>query len=148
MDFLLVEEKGFEQGASCRFSDKATIGRDSTNNFQVLDNNASRMHAQVTVQEDNSIIIEDLNSANGTFVNEKKIKKEPICCNDKVRIGNTILVIKQASGQNGESQLQPFTISSNATRASTEIGNLKCSSCHQGVGSKWQFCPYCGTKLT
>ena len=50
---------------------------------------SSRQHALITF-EDGSLLIEDLNSANGTFVNRVRIypgQKQPLGVNDVVQIG-------------------------------------------------------------
>lgn len=48
------------------------IGRQKGVNFIVPSNKASRLHAEIT-QEDNRIFLQDHNSSNGTFVNRKRI---------------------------------------------------------------------------
>ena len=147
MNFVLIEESGFEKETSLELKGKITIGRGSANAFQILDNKASRVHAQISVQDDNSIVLEDLNSSNGTFVNEQKVKKETLRPGDEIRIGSTILVIKEINKQEEELEAQPFVISSAATRVATEAQSFTCPNCSQKIRSKWKFCPYCGTKI-
>jgi len=147
MDFILIEESGFEKGTSYKLSGSSTIGRDSTNSFQVLDNQASRVHARITVQDNNSIVIEDLKSTNGTFVNEKAVKKETIRSGDKIRIGNTILVIKEINEQKEEAEAQPFVFSSDATSDGTIIHSAACPNCSKAIKSEWKFCLHCGAKI-
>lgn len=68
-----------------------TIGRSSENNIVVDDFKVSRVHSQL-VFNDGICSIVDLNSTNGTYVNEKKINGEVrLQPNDVVRIGNTTL---------------------------------------------------------
>jgi hypothetical protein len=55
----------------------------------------SRQHALITL-EDRHLAIEDLNSANGTFVNRSRIypgQKRPLAVNDVVQIGNVQLKV-------------------------------------------------------
>jgi len=50
----------------------------------------SRQHACIS-WEDNQLLIEDLNSANGTYVNRTRVypgQKRPLAVNDIVQIGN------------------------------------------------------------
>jgi hypothetical protein len=57
---------------------------------------SSRQHAVITY-EDGRLIIEDLNSANGTFVNRSRIhpgQKRPIKVNDIIQIGTVQLKVK------------------------------------------------------
>jgi diguanylate cyclase (GGDEF)-like protein len=68
------------------------IGRDVAAEIMVNDTNASRKHAEVIRESDNTYKIRDNNSTNGTFVNDKQIK-EPVKLNkeDMVKVGSTIL---------------------------------------------------------
>jgi len=70
---------------------RISIGR-SSNNDIVLDNKAvSRKHAQVEFRDDSALII-DNESLNGTFVNKRKINEEIIKDNDEITIGKFDLV--------------------------------------------------------
>ena len=64
------------------------IGREDTCGYVLPDRmeGASRQHARVTV-EGGIVFIEDLNSANGTFLNGKKIQRAPLRPGDRVRFG-------------------------------------------------------------
>lgn len=48
----------------------------------------SRIHAIIHFKEDNTILLEDKESTNGTFVNDFRIKKKIIDLNDKLRFGD------------------------------------------------------------
>ena len=66
--------------------ERVTIGRTKRNDIMVRSRNVSRKHAQiVTVETDR--VIEDCNSMNGTFVNDKLIKYHPLRSGDLIRIG-------------------------------------------------------------
>ena len=68
-----------------------TIGRDADNTISLPDGHASRKHAVITVQ--NGIaVIEDLQSHNGTRVNERKVSRRALQPGDAIRIAKTILV--------------------------------------------------------
>jgi len=68
-----------------------TIGRDRDNDI-VIDNRAvSRHHAKV-FQDEDQYIIEDLNSGNGTFIDDKKIIKETLRNQDAILVGKHTLV--------------------------------------------------------
>ena len=57
--------------------ERVTIGRTKSNDIMVRSRKVSRLHAQiVTVETDR--VIEDCNSMNGTYVNEKLIKYHPL----------------------------------------------------------------------
>jgi tetrahydrodipicolinate N-succinyltransferase len=72
---------------------KNTIGRDWDSNIVLADNQVSNKHA-VIKHEDNIYWIEDLNSKNGVYVDEKKIKTERLANGSIIRMGSTILMIE------------------------------------------------------
>ncbi|HEQ71195.1 MAG TPA: adenylate/guanylate cyclase domain-containing protein [Spirochaetia bacterium] len=69
------------------------IGRDASTDFQIKgDNNISRQHVKVNVDEDGGVWIEDLGSTNGCFVNNVRINKRTELSNGcTIIIGNTWL---------------------------------------------------------
>lgn len=69
-----------------------TIGRATTNNVVLQDNLVSGTHAQIIIKHNNCYSIVDLNSTNGTYVNNIRINGETILnTNDIIKIGNTII---------------------------------------------------------
>ncbi len=62
-----------------------TIGRGSDNDIVINNVKSSRHHAQIK-KFGEDWVIEDFESANGTFVNGKKIKKQTITAQDKIII--------------------------------------------------------------
>jgi len=78
-----------------------TIGRSSTNNIKINDSKVSRIHCQIIQEDDNSVTLMDLNSTNGTYVNEKGISgKINLNKGDVVRIGDTIIPWQNYVSQN------------------------------------------------
>jgi len=69
---------------------KMSIGRSSTCDLQLSDSSVSKKHAEIIFQKDN-IVIKDLGSSNGVFVNGQKIESYEINDGDKIHIGNFIL---------------------------------------------------------
>ena len=68
-----------------------TIGRDPKNDI-VIDNLAvSRFHTRVS-QHGNDYFAEDLQSGNGTFLNEQRVDKEILKHNDAITVGKHTLV--------------------------------------------------------
>jgi sigma-B regulation protein RsbU (phosphoserine phosphatase) len=67
----------------------ARMGRHPDCNVQVDSNMVSRFHAQL-VQVDGNIMLEDLASGNGTFLNGKMLEKnqlQPLRHNDRIKLG-------------------------------------------------------------
>ena len=77
----------------CVFGNKALLGRYSTCDFQMDDSisSVSTIHAKIYCMPDKKeYMIEDLNSANGTYINSKKINKPTILkWGDKIGLGNS-----------------------------------------------------------
>jgi signal transduction histidine kinase len=70
------------------------VGRDASNFISLDDGKASREHAKVRFA-DGVYAVEDLGSANGTFVNERQISGQtPLADGDLVRVGDTVLAFK------------------------------------------------------
>jgi pSer/pThr/pTyr-binding forkhead associated (FHA) protein len=68
------------------------IGSHDSNEYQVDDPTVSRKHAQLFWDGDKLIILTDLDSTNGTFVNGKKLKTPtPLNQLDVVKVGNTLI---------------------------------------------------------
>ena len=77
------------------------VGRDSEAGFVVSRSSVSRQHARLYIDEHGGWWVEDLNSTNGTFVNESRIKSQSLSDADQVRFGDAIY--KFLSGSNIES---------------------------------------------
>lgn len=69
-----------------------TMGRASDNDVVISDSFVGRHHCRFAIYGNGYVVIEDLNSANGTFVNGQRIQgQRPLNPSDIVRIGNTTL---------------------------------------------------------
>ena len=68
----------------------ARIGRESDNEIQLLDETVSRHHAQLSNMP-NTCEIEDHNSANGTFINGKRVQSGALRHGDELKFGSTIM---------------------------------------------------------
>jgi pSer/pThr/pTyr-binding forkhead associated (FHA) protein len=66
--------------------DKTTIGRVDDNTFQIADPSVSSHHCEVLMQGAD-VVIKDLNSTNGTFVNGEKISEGALKPGQTLRLG-------------------------------------------------------------
>lgn len=66
------------------------IGKASDNDFVVDNEFVSRHHARLTKNDDEFWILEDLESANGTFVNGVRIMKKRVKPTDKITLGGNL----------------------------------------------------------
>src|SRR5687767_1284146 len=65
-----------------------TLGRDPGNDIILRDSKVSRHHAEI-VFERGFFVLHDLASANGTFVNGKRVRVAPLTHGARLRMGNT-----------------------------------------------------------
>jgi len=63
-----------------------TIGRDPANDIVLEDTTVSRRHAQIE-RQDGDVVLTDLGSSNGTFVNGRRVQQAPLRPGDEVVIG-------------------------------------------------------------
>jgi two-component system, cell cycle response regulator len=74
---------------------KILLGRDSTNDIAVNDEKISKVHCEIAIKKNSQdieqIVIKDLASTNGTFVNNEAIEEITIRAGDKIQIGDTVL---------------------------------------------------------
>lgn len=87
----LIQISGRETGQMYNLTGKIIrIGRDSTAEISVDDPHVSRHHAEIFVKDKNEIVIRDLGSTNGIFVNGKKIEEHILNEGDKILIGTRL----------------------------------------------------------
>lgn len=77
-----------------------TIGR-LPDNTVVIDNPAVSGHHACVFRDDTHFIVEDLNSTNGTFVNEKRITRHRLQHGDALLVGKHKLIFDQMAGGQG-----------------------------------------------
>ena len=73
--------------------DRLLMGRAPSGDVQILDQGASRKHAEI-LKVGELYFIMDLGSRNGTFVNMKMISETVLRIGDQIQIGNTTLVFE------------------------------------------------------
>lgn len=66
--------------------ERRTIGKSSDNNIILNHDDVSRRHAIIYKEANGNVVIEDLNSTNGTYVNGIKITSQVLHAGDKVTI--------------------------------------------------------------
>ncbi len=70
-----------------------TIGRAPDNRLVVRDGRASRHHARIDGRR-GSLILSDLGSTNGSFVNDRRVESVALGAGDRIRIGTTALIVE------------------------------------------------------
>ena len=77
------------------------IGRHESNDLVLRSRTVSNYHAEI-LQEGEGLVLRDLGSTNGTFVDEAAVKQGSIKAGDRIRIGNHILTVHLKSVGNKE----------------------------------------------
>jgi len=72
-------------------TNRINIGRRNTNELPLTDMNTSRLHAYI-VFEDDSHVIHDAKSLNGTYVGGNRITHKHLKNADKIKVGNTVIL--------------------------------------------------------
>src|SRR5688572_15493011 len=70
-----------------------TIGRATRADFVVDVPLVSRFHGRLTVLEGGALQVEDLDSTNGTFVNERRVTRAVLVAGDRLRVGRLELMV-------------------------------------------------------
>jgi pSer/pThr/pTyr-binding forkhead associated (FHA) protein len=70
-----------------------TFGRGDDASIQIKDERMSRQHFAV-VPRDGKFFARDLDSTNGTFVNNNRITEVELHSNDRIRAGQTVVVFE------------------------------------------------------
>jgi hypothetical protein len=86
---LLVERAaGHQSGVAYDLMDGATLGRGDAE-IRLEDPFASSLHARIS-REGHVVVIEDLGSTNGTYLNEEPLSgPQPLYDGDRIRIGDS-----------------------------------------------------------
>jgi predicted component of type VI protein secretion system len=89
--FRLVMTKGPEPGQTIALDrDEMSIGRDPNSDITINDAQISRRHAQIAVRG-NVVVLEDLGSTNGTFVNGMRLTTSQALSNgDVIGLGDVV----------------------------------------------------------
>jgi pSer/pThr/pTyr-binding forkhead associated (FHA) protein len=109
------------------------IGRGGELDIVLVEDMVSRKHAKITTQQ-GKVVIQDLGSTNGTFVNGEKIKRFRLKEGDRVLIGTSILkLISSADAQQDNARFTREELNASldaigrrqANKADVTSGNLE-----------------------
>ena len=95
MPRLVVLSEGFTGRAYDLKVEKTTVGRVEDNAFQIPDASVSSHHCEVILQGE-EVLIRDLNSTNGTFINDQPVTEAVLKPSEKLRLGNIELRLETA----------------------------------------------------
>jgi signal transduction histidine kinase len=125
--------KGRDQGTRFRLDDSTvTIGRGATNAVQLHDTEVSREHAQVYRRGD-AVVVRDLESSNGTFVNGRQVKEHELASGDQLQLGRTLLLYTGVTEGRVESLADNINI---VAHQDDDDGSRIVHAMHQSEGSE------------
>jgi len=87
---LVILTQGMTDRAHELKADRTTIGRVEDNMFQIAEPSVSSHHCEVLLRG-SDIVIKDLDSTNGTFINNQKIGESVLNPGQTLRLGNVEL---------------------------------------------------------
>ena len=110
---------GKYQGGSYPLSDgdQVVMGRGMDAGLTLFEEMVSRHHARFSVEE-GAVVVEDLGSKNGTFVNGERVERRQLEVGDRILMGTSILRLEEASSD-GE------PVQSAAETAAAEVAELE-----------------------
>ena len=92
---LFVAMSGDQKGEDFRLHDgKNSVGSTADSQISLKDSTVSGQHASVRY-EDGKFFLTDLDSSNGTYLNDRKIVREELKDNDVIRFGEIIVKFKR-----------------------------------------------------
>jgi pSer/pThr/pTyr-binding forkhead associated (FHA) protein len=92
--WILQRSEPTDEGLTFRLRSGAikTVGRAPRADFIVDAALVSRLHCRLTASEQGVEVV-DLSSTNGTFVNDKRVKKATLASGDRLRVGRVELKV-------------------------------------------------------
>lgn len=72
---------------------RVAIGRHDSNDLCFNSRNVSNYHAEILV-EGEGLVLHDLGSTNGTYVNEERVRRRRLSHGDRIRIGGNEITVK------------------------------------------------------
>jgi HD-GYP domain-containing protein (c-di-GMP phosphodiesterase class II)/pSer/pThr/pTyr-binding forkhead associated (FHA) protein len=97
-----------------------TVGREDNQVIQIMDQGVSRAHAEI-FRLGEMCFVRDLNSTNGTYVNDVKITEESLKAGDEMLIGTTILVFEDVVPSRSSGDRVEFEGEENARIETTTV---------------------------
>ncbi len=70
-----------------------TVGRTARADFILRAALVSRVHCRLTADASNQLVVEDLDSTNGTLLNGKRVKRAVVKAGDTITIGRTTFTV-------------------------------------------------------
>src|ERR1700722_4337771 len=90
---LVIQNQGMTGRACELHTDRTTVGRVEDNTFQIADASVSSHHCEIHLRG-TEIFIRDLNSTNGTFINDARITESVLKPGQILKVGQVELKLE------------------------------------------------------
>lgn len=144
---LIASTGGQALGEFPIVKERMTIGRKPSNDIQIDNISVSGEHA-VIIRGGDLYVIEDLGSANGTFIHNQKITKQLLNNNDLITVGKCQIVFIEDDIQAGDATLSPSKARPMDTSKPAEIPQSKKTTQKPAAINQLKIvkCPHCSYK--
>ncbi len=92
---LLIERKGRQPQVFQLRRQLTIIGRGKDTDLLLPDISVSRHHAKIEMEDEDTCVLHDTGSQNGTKINGTPIKKQKLKSGDQIQIGKFLIVFEQ-----------------------------------------------------
>lgn len=100
MKVVLVRFKNGERREFTLDGETTMVGRRPDSTLRVASSDVSRQHCQLVVK-DGTVVVKDLGSSNGTFVNGQRVAEKQLAPGDRLTVGPVVFVV-QIDGEPAE----------------------------------------------
>jgi adenylate cyclase len=120
--FKLISTAG-EQSIDLQLGRTLVVGRAVTSDIPIYDPTISRRHAEVSLTE-TGVLVKDLGSSNGTFLNGAKVAEAEAGANDVVTFGKVAFRVKEVTAPTPRPQVVPAPAEFTNPRAAVPGGTI------------------------
>ena len=145
---LVIKGKGLRDEVLQLKEGVNRLGRSAINDFVILDATVSRFHCEVEVGAD-SILVRDLDSVNGTLVDDQPVERVELRNGQVLRLGEVRLEVCEAPEPGGEDAPPTCAIhpAHPASMQCTQCQKVFCGTCvhvlRRSGGRFLRLCPQC-----
>ena len=72
----------------------ASIGREEGVKIRIPRPNVSRKHCELAINDDDELVVVDLKSSNGTYVNGERVRERELVPGDLLTVGDVVFVVR------------------------------------------------------
>ncbi|MGD8450398.1 MAG: FHA domain-containing protein [Phycisphaerae bacterium] len=100
MKVVLVRFRSGERREFTLSGETTMLGRRPDSTLRVASSDVSRQHCQIVVK-DGAVLVKDLGSSNGTFVNGQRVAEKALSPGDRLTVGPVVFIV-QIDGEPAE----------------------------------------------